>query len=331
MAQHISFQIKINKILLSFIFILTTSLANLPSILGYDVLIGTGNSSDLNHRMGRMICRMINLQKGSINCKPHQTNGSLYNLDNVRLGSLEMGIVNSNVHYGAIHNTGRFKFRDTTYENIRSLFSLHTVPFTLITQKKSGIKNLDHLIGKRINIGRLGSSEHALMKIIFGAKEWDRSTFRLVEELSHSQSQDTIAFCHGRIQVMSYNTLHPNAGIQRLIKQCRGKLIHFTPSTINLLLANYPFLSEVELPGKLYSGQESTVTTIGLLSTVVTSDDLGEETAYSIVKTVFSKLSLLKRFHPAFKELTAEDMVFEGLSAPMHPGALRYYKEMGWR
>lgn len=115
-----------------------------------------------------------------------------HNLTNIRSGSLDFGIVDSTQQANAFNNSGRFEYTDIRYDNLRSLFSLNSIPFTLITYKGSGIKSFDDLQGKTVNIGNQGSSQREIMNSLMVAKNWSKKEFRLVEQIATSRSQDSI-------------------------------------------------------------------------------------------------------------------------------------------
>ena len=302
----------------------------IPEAHAFDIVIGANQLSSFEFHVGRMMCRLINSKTDTFKCQPRITTGSLYNLDNVRLGSLDMGIVQSDIHYQAIKKQGIFKFKDTTYENVRSLFSLHTSPFTLIASQKSKIKALDDLVKKRINIGPQGTTRYKIMKQIFLQKGWSKKDFVMLEELPSSQSQDSIAFCHGQIQAIIYSMVHPNPVAANLIRRCKGTLIPIDQSVINQLIIDYPYFTSTKIPQGIYKTNKKPTMTFGIQSTIVASEELDNETVYQIVKMVFTNINRFKNANLAFHELAPKQMVKEGLTAPLHDGAVKFYKENGW-
>ncbi len=295
-----------------------------------DILIGSGQTTNFNYHVGKVLCRMINTNIDSIDCQHQRTTGSISNLDNVRLGSLDLGIVASDIQYHAINKTGMFKFMDLTYANLRSLFSLHDIPFTLIVHKNSKIKTLEDLSGKRVNLGNFGSSQRNIMNDVMKAQGWTKKEFLLTEEFTDSQSQLSLALCHGGVQATVSSNVHPDLVVKQLTNLCDAIVIGVRGKKIESLLSSKPYYIKTTLPGGLYDNNDDGFETIGLKSTVITSEDLDQETAYRMVKIVFNNLYRLKRMHPTFNNLTPLKMATEGLTAPLHPGAMKFYKEKGW-
>ena len=300
------------------------------NVHAYDIVVGSNRLDSIDFHIGRVICRLVNANTDAMKCQPRVTTGSSYNLDNVQLGSLDMGIVRSDVHYRAIKKRGVFKFRDMTYENVRSLFSLHTTPFTLIASQKSNIKTLDDLLKKRVNIGPQRTTQHTIMNQLFRQKGWNANNFLMLEELPSSQSQDTLAFCHGRIQAIVYTMIHPNPIAGKLISRCKGELIPIDQPTIKRLIIDYPYYSSTRIQGSIYRSGSKPILTFGLKATLVASEALDNETAYQIVKLVFTNIKRFIKINPAFHDLTAEQMATDALSAPLHDGAKKFYTENGW-
>ncbi|MBT4088182.1 MAG: TAXI family TRAP transporter solute-binding subunit [Deltaproteobacteria bacterium] len=312
--------------------VITTSIGwngFIPKAQAFDIVIGANQLTSIEFHAGRLVCRLINSNSDNMHCQPRVTSGFSYNMDNVRLGALDLGIVRSDVHFRAIRKQGIYKFKNVTYENIRSLFSLHTAPFTLIASQKSKIRALDDLLKKRINIGPRGTVQHSVFNQIFLQKGWSKGDFIMLEELPGSQSQDTIAFCHGRIQAIVYAMVHPNPTAKKLIQRCNGTLIPIDQPTIKQLVSTHPYFSSTRIPQGLYKTNKHPTTTFGLKSTIVASEDLDHETVYHIVKTVFTNIRYFKKAHPVFGDLNPKIMVREGLTAPLHSGAIQFYKENG--
>ena len=84
------------------------------------------------------------------------------------------------------------------------------------------------------------------------------------------------------------------------------------------------------MPGGMYAGTDEDVETFGVKATFVTSADVPEDVVYTVVQAVFENFDRFKGLHPAFGTLKEEDMIAAGLSAPLHPGAEKYYRERGW-
>lgn len=292
-----------------------------------EVLVGTGSKAGVYYQAGRAICRLIDVHIEGVTCKALPTAGSLFNLSNVRGGALEFGIAQSDAQFDAVNHAGPFEFQDDTYEDLRAMFSLHAEPFTVVARKDAGIRSLDDLKGKRVNIGNPGSGQRATMEVVMQAKGWTKKDFLLAEELP--ASQQSLALCHDRVQAMVYTVGHPNASVGQAAGLCDAVLINTVGPEIDKLVATRPYYAHATIPGGIYAGNPDPVRTFGVKATVVTSSDVSEELVYAVVKALFDNLDQFRRMHPAFAGLEPKEMIREGLSAPLHEGALRYFKEKG--
>jgi TRAP transporter TAXI family solute receptor len=294
-----------------------------------EITIGTGSSEGIYNQAGRAMCRLVNATTDDhgIICAPKTSDGSISNLEQIRDGSLEIGLAQSDWQYHAYKGTAKFGAAgpDT---NLRSLFALHGEPFTVVARADSGIATFDDLRGKRVNLGNPGSGQHATMDVVMAAKGWDKRVFSLANELP--ASQQAMALCQNRIQAMIYTVGHPNPSVAHAASACNSRIVEVKGPEIDRLVDDNPFYAYTVVPGGLYAGNPEAVTTFGVKATVVTSSDLDPETAYQVVKAVFEQLERFRAMHPAFANLDPAKMVSEGLTAPLHEGARRYYIERGW-
>jgi uncharacterized protein len=299
----------------------------LPAMADEQILIGTGSKDGVYYYAGKAMCRIINTKVPGVSCKAEPTAGSLYNLSNVRDGGLDLGVAQSDWQYHAVKGTGPVKFMDNAFENLRALFSLHAEPFTLVVRRDADITRLDELPGNRINIGNPGSGQRATMKVVMGAMGWSNDDFSLVEELN--ASEQSFALCNNRVQAMVYTVGHPNASVSKAVKLCNATIAKVDGPAIDKLVADNPFYAYTDIPGGIYPGIPDPVRTFGVTATVVVSSDLSADTVYRIVQALFDNLGDFRKMHPAFHVLQPENMVRDGISAQLHEGAEKYYREKG--
>lgn len=301
----------------------------MPAMGASEITIGTGSASGIYYQAGRAICRLVNAMTDDhgIICAPKLSDGSISNLERIRAGKLEIGLAQSDWQQHAYQGSERFSGAGADRE-LRSLFSLHGEPFTVVARADSGIRVFDDLLGKRVNLGNPGSGQHATMDVVMAAKGWDKSVFSLANELP--ASQQAMALCQNRIQAMVYTVGHPNPSVAHAASVCNSRIVEVKGPEIDRLVSDNPFYAYTEVPGGLYPGNPDSVTTFGVKATVVTSSRLDADTVYHVVKAVFENLERMGEMHPAFVGLDPQKMITEGLSAPLHEGARRYYRERGW-
>lgn len=299
----------------------------LPAAAERDIVIGTGSVYGVYFQVGRGICGLVNQNVEGVKCSAVPSAGSLFNMDSVRDFAFEVGIVQSDVQYNAYKRTGGLEFVDVGYENIRSLFSVHGEPFTLVARRDSGIGSLADLEGRRVNLGNPGSGQRATMQVVMDAMGWQPESFALAGELP--ASQQSLALCHAQFEAMVYVVGHPNKSVDKATELCDAVLLDVEGPQIDQLVARNPYYSYMTIPAGVYKGNDRPVRTFGVRATVVVSEDLEEEIAYQIVRAVFENLDKFRRMYPAFGRLNPDRMMREGLTAPLHEGAARYFREKG--
>ncbi len=292
------------------------------------ITIGTGGVTGVYYPTGGSICRLVNKgrKEHGIRCSVESTGGSVYNLNTIRAGELDMGVVQSDWQFHAYHGSNRFADAGPDKE-LRAVFSVHAEPFTLLARKDAGIKSLDDLKGKRVNIGNPGSGQRGTMEVVMQAKGWSRDDFGLVSELK--AAEQSRALCDNKIDAMVYVVGHPNGSIKEATTTCETVLIPVTGPEIDKLVADHAYYRKASIPGGMYAGNPDDVATFGVGATFVSSTRTPADTLYQVVKAVFENLDDFRKLHPAFANLSKEAMVKESLSAPLHEGAARYYKEAG--
>ena len=293
------------------------------------ITIGTGGVTGVYYPTGGAICRLVNKgrKEHGIRCSVESTGGSVYNIKTIREGELEFGVAQSDWQYHAYNGTSKFA-DDGAFEGLRAVFSVHPEPFTVVARADAGISSFEDLKGKRVNIGNPGSGQRGTMDVVLEALGWSVGDFALASELK--AAEQSAALCDNQIDAMIYTVGHPSGSIQEASTACDSVLVNVTGDAITKLIDENSFYRTATIPGGMYRGSDNETTTFGVGATFVTSDAVSEEAVYAVVSSVFENFDDFKKLHPAFANLKPEEMATAGLSAPLHPGAAKYYKEQGW-
>jgi len=299
--------------------------------------IGTGGPTGVYFQTGNAICKMMHKfaisadhgrKKGTnkaYRCTAPSTGGSNYNIGQIKEGEFQFGVAQSDWQFHAVN--GSSKWEGKKFANLRAVFSVHPEPFTVVARADSGITNLEDLKGKRVNIGNPGSGQRGTMEVLMEALGWDKSTFALASELK--SSEQTKALCDNKIDAIVFTVGHPSGSIKEATTSCDSVLVNVTGAAVDGLVANNDFYRTATIPGGMYNGNPDDTHTFGVGATVVSSAAVSEHVVHSIVKGVFENFDSFKKLHPAFANLKKAEMIQDGLSAPLHDGAARYYKEAG--
>ena len=320
---------------LAAVFVIALSAAGIVSsdrARAADVIIGAGDEAPVHSHVGRAICRAISTSIEGETCQTERIEGGhaaepLAVLGEVRNGAIEIGIVQSDWVHHAFNGSGPVEFMDVGFENLRILMLLHGEPFTVVARRDAGISKLADLAGKRVNIGVPGSNQRLVMQQVMTAMGWSRDNFSLADELTGPEQ--SLALCHDRIQAMVAIVAHPDAGLAKTMALCDAELVEIAGAEIAGLIADKPYFSVTEIPAGTYENQSAAVKTFGVRVVAVVSEDMPDTMAYDIVEAVFANFNRFKRLHPALRQLRPQDMKSEGNGAPMHPGALRKFTEIG--
>ena len=292
------------------------------------VTIGTGGVTGVYYPTGGAIARLVNKGKKEhgIRASVESTGGSVYNLNAIASGELEMGVAQSDWQYHAYNGTDKFKEKGPN-KDLRAVFSVHPEPFTVVARADAGIKNFEDLKGKRVNVGNPGSGQRGTMEVLMEKLGWTMDDFKLASELKPAEQSQ--ALCDNKIDAYVYTVGHPNGSIKEATTSCDAVIVSVTGEVVDALVADNPYYRKATVPGGMYRGTDQDTMTFGVGATFVSSAKVPENVIYVVVKSVFENFEDFKKLHPAFGVLKKEEMVKDGLSAPLHDGAAMYYKEAG--
>jgi hypothetical protein len=297
------------------------------------IAIGTGGPTGVYFVVGNSICRMLHKgaaegrkkgRKHGIRCSAPSTGGSTYNIGQISEGELDFGVAQSDWQYHAVNCSSE---KVTCNKNLRAVFSVHPEPFHIIVGKESGINSWDDLKGKRVNIGNPGSGQRGTMEVLMAAHGTKAGDFAQATELTSTEQSK--ALCDGKIDAYGYTVGVPNAGVAVATDGCDARIINLASGVEKKLVNDNPFYAFATIPKGTYKTSDSDVTTFGVMATFVTSTETADDVVYELVRAVFENLDDFRKLHPAFKNLDPKQMITDGLSAPLHSGAVKYYKEKG--
>ena len=289
--------------------------------------IGTGGLTGVYYPTGGAICRLVNRERREhgFRCAVESTGGSVYNINTIAAGELEFGVAQSDWQYHAYNGTSRFA--DNPVPGLRAVFSVHPEPFTLVVRADSDIEGFADLPGNRVNVGNPGSGQRATMEIVMEAFGMSMDDFALATEFVGAEMPRQL--CDGNIDAMIYTVGHPAAAIEEAVTTCDARLVSVTGEPIDRLVEENPYYRIATIPGGMYRGNPDDITTFGVGATFVTHERVPEEMVYVVAKAVMENIEDFRDLHPAFANLQVDEMVSDGLSAPLHPGAERAYRELG--
>jgi len=293
------------------------------------VTIGTGGVTGVYYAAGGAICRLMNKEraKHGIRCSVESTGGSVYNVNTIKAGELDFGVAQSDVQFNAVKGLAQFK-DGGAHADLRAVFSVYPEALTVLARKESGVKKFEDFKGKRFNVGNPGSGTRDTVNLLLTSLGMKTSDFTLTSELK--PDEHGAALCDNKIDGFAYVVGSPAANIQDPTTTCGAKLVPVSGPAVDKLVNDLPYFAHATIPGGTYPANPDAVKTFGVMASFVTSAKVPDAVVYAMVSAVFDNLEEFKKLHPAFVNLDPKDMVKNGMSAPLHPGAVKYYKEKGW-
>ena len=291
------------------------------------ITVGTGGIVGVYYPLGGAICRFVNAGRKDhgLRCTVESTGGSVFNINAVMSGDMDIGFAQSDTQYYAMTGAGAFK--DKPQPKLRALFSVYPELLTLVARQDANIKTFADIKGKRVNIGDPGSGTRGTTELVMAALNIKKEDLKLASELKFVEMAP--ALCDNKIDAFTFVAGHPNAIFQEAASTCSSNIATVIGPGVDKLVKDNPFYAKANVPGKMYKGTDTAQATFGVLATIVASTDLPEQTAYVITKAVFDNLEDFKKLHPAVANITREQML-EGNTVPFHAGAVKYFKEKGW-
>ena len=293
------------------------------------VTIGTGGVTGVYYPTGGAIAKMVNKKRKEYNLRAtvESTGGSVFNVNAIDAGDLEFGVVQSDRQFQAFNGTADWEGKPVA--KLRAVFSIHPESVTIVANSSKNIKTVADLKGKIVNIGNPGSGQRGNAEDLFAAAGIDVDKDLKAEGMKAAESAGMLQ--DGRIDAFFYTVGHPNGSVKEAVAGAtKVNFVAVPADVVKKLTDKFPYYAPADIPVAEYQGvtSEADVPTFGVKATLCTSADVSEDAVYAVTKEVFENFDEFKTLHPAFANLTKESML-QGLSAPIHPGAMKYYKEAG--
>ncbi len=312
------------KILL-FIFLFILCITNNLSAQQRQLIFTTGALGGGFYAIGGGMAAYINNVVKTVSITAQASGGVNENLNRLETGVADIGLSSHWDAYQAYRGEGQFKKRFTNMLGLGILFKNWSEPYTI---KKSGIKTFSDLKGKKISVGAAGGSMHKFMSMYLKAHGIDPEKDVKLFHLPPMESVDALR--DGRIDAVMEIAAIPTAALTDLSITHPITIIEFAPGLREKFLKENPMFVPLTIPAGTYKGVDKDVPTVGMLAIWACRKDLPEDIVYEIVKAIYSNegLAYLKKVHSAAQSITREDAA-KNMPIPIHPGAIKFYKEAG--
>lgn len=297
-----------------------------PAMAKTDVLFGGASIVGVYYQVALQISNLMNRHRGDdYNYIGRPTGGSVFNINAMVRETFDFGVAQSDRNYQAFNGVADWEGKPVS--NLRSVFSMHPETVMLVTRKDTGIKKVEDIKGKRINIGNPGSGQRFNAEEVLRIYGIDPSSDLRAESLQ--QHEASRALVDRKIDAFFYTVGNPSAAIEEPAQSVDIVMVPLDHPDIKKMAEEKPYYIFTKIPAGTYKGVDYDVPTYAVTATVISHETVDDQIVYDMVKTVFENLEQLKGSHAAFRHLDPKEML-QGLSAPFHPGALKYYKEKGW-
>ncbi|MFP4396938.1 MAG: TAXI family TRAP transporter solute-binding subunit [Desulfonatronovibrio sp.] len=314
------------KIFITLAIIVGLALSAPQAMAKQDILFGGASITGVYYQVALQISNMMNKHEGkNYNYIGRPTGGSVFNINALERGAFDFGVAQSDRHWQAYN--GAADWEDKPVKSLRSVFSMHPETIMLVTRKDTGIKKVEDIKGKRVNIGNPGSGQRGNAMDVLEIYGLDPDKDFQAEGLQ--QHEASRALVDRNIDAFFYTVGNPSAAIEEPATSVDIRMVPINSSGIKKMVEEKPYYVMTTIPAGTYRGMDEDVETYAVTATVVTNENVDDQVVYDMVSTVFENLDELKGSHAAFRNLKAEEML-KGISAPIHPGAEKYYKEKDW-
>ena len=301
----------------------TALIAAGPALAQEQLSIATGGTGGVYYPMGGGLAEIINKHVEGYAATAEVTGASVENLGLIATGDADLAIALADTVQQAYTGTGRFEGQQIA--NTRALASMYANMVQIVTMADSGIDGIEDLVGKRVSVGAPGSGTEVNAQTLLAANGITFEQFD-AQRLNFNETADALK--NGDIDAGFWSVGAPTSSILNLATTDAIRVIGLTDAQIDAARAADPTFARLPLPAGMYAGVDAEVPTVGVPNVLVVNADMSDDLAYAITKAMFDNIAELQAVHPAANETTVE-FTMNATPVPLHPGALRYYEEIG--
>ena len=288
-----------------------------------DYILATGGTGGTYYPFGGAIANIWNTKIENMNVTAQATGASAENLRLINKGEAEYAIVQNDVMDYAYNGTDLFAGEKLA--NIMTIGTLYPEVVQIAVSKDSGIKSIADFKGKRISVGDAGSG------VEFNAKQIMEGyglTFDDIKKSNLSFKESAEGIQNGTLDGCFVTAGVPNAALQELAFTAGLTLVPVDGEAAKKICEKYGYYTQTTIPGGTYKGTDDDTPALAIKATLAVNSKLDEQTVYEMTKALFENLNELATAHAKGKEVSAKAAV-TGVSVPFHPGAKKYFKEIG--
>lgn len=292
----------------------------------YELLIGTDKEDSFSYFAGKTICHIVEKNNIDFSCRTVPNQEHTDRLTNLQNGSLDMALADSKMIYDAFNNSGSYRYITINFDNLRLLMPLYRTPVSLVALKDAGINNLGDLAEKRVNSGALRSLQDQIFAAIMRAKDWEKEDFRLFQNLSPSNEQDSLALKSGSVQAFIHIGMHPDIELGRLLAQSRSELIGINDVDIAKMVDSKVGYSRCSIHAGTYPGIYQDLNTMAMETLLITSADINSKIVELVLRTLTEAKRQMQHAHPSLLRYKFGVETLNDSYLHPHPAAIFFFQ-----
>ena len=300
-----------------------TLTASSPALAQDQLSIATGGTGGIYYPLGGGLAEVINQHVEGYAATAEVTGGSVENMGLIATGDADLAIALGDTVHQARTGTGRFAGQRLAM--ISGVASLYTNMVQIVTLADSGITSLSALRGKRVSVGAPGSGTEINAKAILTA---NGISYDDIDEQRLNFNETADALANGDIDAGFWSVGAPTSAILNLATTQSIRMIELSNEEIAATREADPIFAHTTLAGGTYAGVEEDVAVLGIPNVLVVSAEMPDDLTYALTRALFEHLGELSMIHPAANQTTVE-FTLDTMPIPLHPGAARYYEEIG--
>lgn len=294
-----------------------------PALAQEQLSIATGGTGGVYYPVGGGLAEIINNHIDGYSATAEVTGASVENMGLVATGDADLALALADTVAQAYSGTGRFEGQQLPM--IRALASVYANMVHIVALESSGITSLEGLRGMRVSIGAPGSGTEVNTAAILEA---NGITYDDIDEQRLNFNETADALANGDIDAGFWSVGAPTSSILNLATTQNIVIIALTEAELAAAMAADSTFATTTLPGGSYTGVDEDITVLGIPNVLAVSSEMSDDVAYAITQAMFENIAELQAVHPAANETTVE-FTMSATPVPLHPGAIRYYEEIG--
>ena len=286
--------------------------------------VATGGTAGVYFPLGGAFANIVSENVDGVTANAESTGASVVNVNLLNNAEVDFALIQNDVAYYAFNGVEMFSDQ-APLANLRGFASLYPEVIQIVVNANAGIDSVDDLRGTRVAVGAPGSGTEANARQILAAHGIGYDDIR-ADFLSFAEAADALR--DGNVDAAFVTAGTPTAAVTDVSTTHNVKILSIADDVAASIMTDFPFYDQVTIPAGTYRNQDSDVNTVAVLAMMFVRAGLSDDMVYNVAKALFENLDAFSAAHARGGNLTLETAT-NGMPLDIHPGAARYYAEMG--